>query len=227
MKLINYLQSFLSPQESEVYKSKINCEIKVVEYFGKYAVYVDGAPQSGAEIRPMWERIISNLKTQNSKLQNCLILGVGGGDVINALNKYFPETPITAVELDPVMAEIANKYFGLNKIKLLKIIIDDALSIVSKNNFTEKYDLIVVDLFIGKYNPVGSRISVYLRQLKKKLTNAGIILFNSHFKPAEQKEFECFNNLCRKIFQHAEIIFFYRFNKVFLLGNNLPLNMVK
>lgn len=210
--------SYIKPIDLVKIKSPINDEIKVVEYFGKYAVYVDGAPQSGAEIRPMWEKIIKTIKQFNNlTMRQCLILGVGGGDVIREINKYFPEASITAVELDPVMAEIAYKYFDLNHIKKLKTIIDDAIIFITNNKSKEKYDLIVVDLFIGKFNPYNSRKSSFLQQLKKKLTDKGIILFNSHYKPAEREEFESFNNLCRKIFRQAEIIFSYRFNRVLLL----------
>ncbi len=211
------LLSYLFPQTITTSFSKINGEIKVVEYFGKYAIYVDGAPQSGAEIRPMWKKIIKIINNQQLTINNCLVLGVGGGDVINALNKYFPEASVTAVELDPVMAEIANKYFGLNKIKLLKIIIDDALSIVAGNNLKEKYDLIVVDLFIGKSNPQDSRSAIFLHRLKNKLTNTGIILFNSHYFPDKPDEFEKLTDLCQKIFQHVEIIFSYKYNRVLIL----------
>lgn len=196
----------------------------MVEYFGKLAVYVDGAPQSGAEIKPMWEKIIKNFlpkadqpQAEKLKIKNSLVLGIGGGDVIKSISKRFPQSLITAVELDPVMREIACKYFGLNKITALKIIIDDAISYISKRKTGEKFDLIVVDLFIGKLNPKDSRTFSFIQKLKMKLEKGGIILFNSHDKPDEPDEFESFYRYCQKIFTNSEIIFSYRFNRVILM----------
>ena len=80
------------------------------------------------------------------KFNNVLILGVAGGSVIKTLvDEIKFKGKITGVEIDKDIVEIANKYFGLNQIDNLELIVDDAFEYVLKTK--EKYDLIVIDIF--------------------------------------------------------------------------------
>lgn len=80
------------------------------------------------------------------KFENILILGVAGGSVIKTLTNEIKFTgKITGVEIDNEIVEIANKYFKLNEIKNLELIVEDAFEFVLKTK--NKYDLIIIDLF--------------------------------------------------------------------------------
>jgi protein-L-isoaspartate O-methyltransferase len=79
-------------------------------------------------------------------MQSVLVLGVAGGSVIKTLVdeiKYGGK--ITGVEIDPEVIQLANKYFSLDQIPNLKIVIGDAFEFVLKTH--EKYDLIIIDIF--------------------------------------------------------------------------------
>jgi len=208
--------SYIFPQTITSSFSPTNGEIKVIEYFGKKALYVDGAPQSGAEITPMWEKIISKIKNQKSKIKNCLVLGVGGGDVIKAIRKYYPEAKITAVEIDPIMIEIAKKYFGLETSDTY-IIVSDAISWVK--NSKKKFDLIIIDLFIGKLNPSDSHGRFFLSDLKRLSATHGFIVFNGHYQENNPDEYKKFKKSCQTVFPRFEEIFAYRHNRVVKLSS--------
>jgi len=173
------LLSFFSPQTLGVFPSDVNKQIKLIEYFGKKTVYVDEAPQSGGEIEMMWGRVIKKTQNLKIKVENCLILGLGGGDAPRFIRKKYPLAKIYVIELDPVMVKISQKFFGMDKYKI-HCIADDALRWVEKHKKKEKFDLIVVDLFIGKLNPPASRSEKYLRSLKSLLSGSGVILYNAH-----------------------------------------------
>ncbi len=209
--------SYFKPLNIITLKSPINGEIKVVESFGKKAVYVDGAPQSGAEITPMWEKIIKNLKL---KIKNCLILGIGGGDIIKSIKKYYPEAAITGVEIDPTMIDIARKYFGLGEIPKCKIVISDAIDYVRKEN-PKKFGLIVVDFFVGKLNPPNSRGRNFLLGLKRMKTAEGIIIYNSHYQEDNPDEFRKFKDTCKQVFPYVSEVFAYRNNRVVKLKSDV------
>lgn len=212
-----HLFSFITPQTIGIFQSKINGEIKIVESFGRKAIYVNGAPQSGAEIRLMWEEISERIKKQELRITNCLVLGIGGGDVIKTIKKRFPQASITGIDSDPVMVDIAIKYFGLDNMSKLEIVITDAFNFIKKEK-RSKFDLIIVDLFVGKLNPTKSRCRFFLRGLDRIRKNDGLILYNSHYREDNPDEFEIFKVICHKVFTRVSDIFSYRYNHVLLMS---------
>ena len=199
------------------FKSKINREIRVVIRKGKKTVYVGGAEQTGGTITGMWEeafRIIQS-RSNRDKIQNSLILGLGGGDVLRILAAKFTAIKMDCVELDPVMIEAAENFFNIRQIPNLQIIQADAYKYMKKNR--KRYDLIVTDLFIGKYNPEIFRKKDFLSFLKKGLTDQGLAVYNSHFKADETHEFRDFDRLCRDVFGQVSVIVKYKFSRILIL----------
>lgn len=214
------LFSFFIPKKT-IFHSKINGEIEVYQFLGKRTLYVNGVPQSGGEYVYMWRKVIEKIKNQSAswrtKIKNCLVLGVGGGTAIQVLKKNYPDIIIKGVEIDPVMVEIAQKYFGLTPDSFVDIIIADAYSWVSNYKKKQSFDLIVVDLFIGKFNPKKTRSKGYLLKLKNLLSGPGVILYNAHYQSQKQLEFKKFFTTCKTIFTQVEEVFRYRYNRVLFL----------
>ena len=109
---------------------------------------------------------------------NVLVLGVAAGSVIKTLADEIQfKGKITGVEIDPVAIEIANKYFGLNKIQNLEIVIDDAFEFVLKTK--EKYDLIIIDIFQDTEMPNFLFEDYFINRINFLLNVNGFILFNT------------------------------------------------
>lgn len=231
MSLVNLFMrwlSYITPLEIIKFHSPLNGEIKVIESFGKRKILVNNAEQSGGTITGMWDRALKiknylprrqtgKLPARNAmqsvaggQITNCLILGLGGGTVINLLNKYYPEADITAIEIDPVMIDIYKKYFEHNS-PGVNIIQADAFSWIKKSKM--KFDLIIFDLYLGKFNPKKARTSSFLKDLKRLLNISGFILFNSHYQNDEE-EFQKFFRLCKKVFSQAELILRYPYSRI-------------
>ena len=117
-------------------------------------------------------------KERVAHFKKILLLGVAGGSVIKTLrNEYQNIGKITGVELDEKTIALANQYFGLNKIKNLEIIIDDASEYVKKTS--EKYDLIIIDIFQDKIMPDFLFSDSFISNTQQILNDKGIVLFNS------------------------------------------------
>jgi spermidine synthase len=107
-----------------------------------------------------------------------LLLGVAGGSVIATLrNDFSLKAKITGIEIDPIAIQLANEFFNLEQITNTSIIQDDAFSFLTKT--PERYDLIIVDLFNDKQMPEELFQDRFWENLKKIVTNNGIILFNT------------------------------------------------
>lgn len=128
--------------------SKFNNQIKIKKYLWETSVWVGGFEQSGPLVKAVWEKALENI-TETPK--TVLILGLGCGIVAKLIAKKFPDALITGVEIDPVMIEVGEKYFGLGKIPKLKIINVDAKIFLKK--YKKKFDVVINDVYVGGKAP--------------------------------------------------------------------------
>ncbi len=209
--------SYFTPSEIAKFSSPFNKKIKIIQHLGKKTLYVDNAEQSGGTITGMWGKTIKKVKSSKFKVASCLILGLGGGTIINILKITYPEIEITVIEIDPVMIKIAGDYFGIKSNSSLNIICADAFNWVGKNR-DSKFDLIIFDLYLGTKNPVKATYKSFLHDLKNLLDTDGFILYNRHFQNDPQ-EFENLKKYCQEIFKDVKLILSYPFSRILLLGN--------
>ena len=120
------------------------------------------------------------------------------------------------IEIDRVIIQIAKKYFYLDKYKDVEIVVDDGVKWI-KENKSKKFDLVIVDLYIGKYNPKSVRQVSFFKDLKKLLGKSSLVLFNSHFSKERKKEFEKFYHECKKIFSAVDVIIKYKYSRILAL----------
>ncbi|MEX0967159.1 MAG: methyltransferase domain-containing protein [Bacteroidia bacterium] len=112
---------------------------------------------------------------ENTK--TALILGFGVGNVATILKEKDPSISITGVDADPVMKDLAEKYFGLKKLGGTEVITDDVVHYIRSTNLT--FDLIVVDVFLEEKIPEPLQQRGVLRKLEKLLNAGGVLFFNT------------------------------------------------
>lgn len=194
--------SFLVPQIVEKVNSPFNGEIQVIQYLGETKIVVNNMLQSGGLVRLIWQKAIRKISNIKYPISNVLILGLGGGSTAQIIHDKFPKAKITGVEIDPEMIKLGKKYFGLSKIKNLTIINNDAL----KTPRRLRYNLILVDLYLGDQIPPKSESAFFLKNLSKILTKKGIIIFNRLFYGKNRKLTENFIKKLDKIFPQIELV---------------------
>lgn len=112
------------------------------------------------------------------KFESILVLGVAGGSVIRTLTDEIKfKGKITGVEIDPNVVDIANKYFKLDTIPNLEIVIDDAFEFVLKTK--AQYDLIIIDIFQDTTMPNFLFEDFFINRINALLNTNGFILFNT------------------------------------------------
>lgn len=112
------------------------------------------------------------------KFKTVLVLGVAGGSVIKTLVEEIKfKGKITGVEIDDKVVDLANQYFGLDKIRNLDLIVDDAFNFVLKSQ--ETYDLIIIDIFQDTNMPSFLFQDYFINRLHDILNINGFILFNT------------------------------------------------
>ena len=121
-------------------------------------------------------RFIGKEKIQ--KMNHILILGIAGGSVIKTLkNEFEYQNKITGVEIDPNIIDLANKYFQLDEIQNLEIIITDAFEFVLRSS--TQYDLVIIDIFQDTVMPSFLFEKYFIEKIEDLTAANGYILFNT------------------------------------------------
>jgi spermidine synthase len=150
---------------------------------------------------------------------------MGAGTIISLLkDNYKINCEITAIEKDDIVIELARKYFNIAKFNSLEIINEDAFNFTSETS--NKYDLIISDLFIDGNVPKIFASNEYLQNLKKLLTNSGCIIYNKMTQSSDhKKEFIEFSEKFEAIFPGAAThkVSAYGTENSLLYFNTLPI----
>lgn len=182
-------------------KSKFNGDIQIVEIGKTRKVVVGDVTQSINFNSPSckslyWGKLQELSKKEQPDAKRIMILGLGGGTLAHLLSTSFPEAEITSIEIDPIMVDIAKKYFDLDKLKNHKVILEDALRVVVDLGEYEitpaSFDLIVVDILAGEKYPDLGRSGNFLGSIKNMLKPDGIVVFNRLYKEVHQDEVNLF-----------------------------------
>ena len=188
--------------------TKFNGEVTVVRSFafGTY-IQVDGLTQSGGVVDDIWRTTLKKIRRTLTTNHQSLILGLGGGSAARRIKKNWPEAKITGVEIDPVMVEMGKKYLGLDKLNI-DIKVEDAYEFTTENSkLKTKYDLILVDIYLGDEYPEKFESGKFLNSINNLLTESGVAVFNRLYFREKRPLAVKFGQKLEKIFPEVE--YFY------------------
>lgn len=213
-------KSFIYPQNVARYETPFNHDVRVVETGGKLKLLVNGSPQSGPYIESLWKRVFKKFGiTSNTRVRTILVLGVGGGTVIELLSRLYPESKITSVDVDPQMIKIGKKFFHLDDFTNVSFIVSDAkdfVAILQKQKKT--FDLIIVDLFIGRFIPSFVYHEDFLITLKHLLNIEGKIVINFLGEKEYKELSNCLLDKLHQIFHSVKDSRIF-LNRFFIISN--------
>lgn len=195
--------------------SPVSGKIQVASFFGNRRIMVDGLVQSGGLLKGVWQKALSTINHQPLIIShqpliinNCLILGLGGGTLATLVSQQWPGVEITGVEIDKEMIRLGKKYFDLDKIPNLKIVNVDAFKFVTSCPASQlpSYQLIFLDLYLGRKVPPKSEKEEFLNCLKKIVSEDGLIIFNRLFSKEEKDSVKKFIKKLEKIFPKISLV---------------------
>ncbi|MFD0985933.1 spermidine synthase [Methyloligella solikamskensis] len=110
------------------------------------------------------------------KAESLLEIGLGGGTVVSYLHKTYSDLEIQGVELDPVVAEMAEKYFFLEQGPRLNVAIRDGRIFLLRAK--EKYDAILIDAYQGPSIPFHLMTKEFFELTQRHLNPGGVLVQN-------------------------------------------------
>jgi len=163
-------------------KTSFNNTVKVVENkLGRFLKFEDNY-QGGKINHPLYKGNIPYVNyfflasAMKNDIKNILILGMGAGYFVNQLKSILPQVnKIDVVEINPELPDIAVKYFDFQENEI-NLHFQDAR--VFARNSSEKYDLIILDVFSESGMAYRFMTKEFLEEISNILTSDGIFVSN-------------------------------------------------
>lgn len=112
-----------------------------------------------------------------------MIVGLGGGAMVKFIEHYDSDLFVDVVEIDPVIVQIADEYFGVRNSEQVHITTGDGFAYLEAA--TETYDTVYMDAFLKPSNntdstgvPLRMQTVRFYEGIQSHLTETGNVIFN-------------------------------------------------
>ena len=133
-------------------------------------------PKDERELPVAYTRLMTLAIAYRPAADNLLMIGLGGGRTSWYLHRQMPKLAVTAVELDPQVIELAEKYFGIREEPNYRLAAGDGRIFLMKEN--QKYDLILIDAYRGPFVPFHLLTREFFQIVKRRLSPGGRVVQN-------------------------------------------------
>jgi spermidine synthase len=108
--------------------------------------------------------------------RSVLFLGLGGGSAPKRFWRDFPELKLQVVELDPVVVDVAHRFFAVPNDPRLPIAVADARRYLERHS--SRWDVIAIDTFFEDGVPFHLTTREFLELVHDRLTPGGVAVMN-------------------------------------------------
>jgi spermidine synthase len=116
----------------------------------------------------------------NPNIRSTLFIGLGGGSGPKRFLADYPDMRVDVVEIDPVVVDVAEQFFGVIRDPRLNIVVEDGRMYL--NGTSRQYDLIVADAYLssayGPYIPFHLATREFFEKSRDRLTVGGVLVYN-------------------------------------------------
>lgn len=200
------------------YKSPLLGTIEVRQkYNGEKLLTINGyaqsvSPEQNSIKGSYWYAIAEQTLQfcQDLKNPKLLMFGLGAATIPHLIAKKDPQIQQTIIEIDPAMIQACREFFDLDSLPHCQVIQADAYKIVAdKKALGDKFDVAIVDIYIGKppFVSPGSNKPAFIEKVLSYLKTDGIIIFN---RPGNTEEVRQDNFALKKylsgIFKNTNLV---------------------
>lgn len=134
-----------------------------------------------------------------------LIVGLGGGAMVRFLEHHDPDLHVDAVDIDPEIVAIAQRYFGVRPSERVRLLVADGYQVVRGTAVADQageasvepvaYDVIYMDAFLRPSdetdrsgNPLRLKDAPFYAAMRQRLTPDGVAVFNLNPQPQRESD---------------------------------------
>ncbi len=208
-KKYQYYLSHLWDIVLEKTSSDYNKELSVSLSRGRLRLDTANATYSYEDLYRAFYQSFQHLNLPQKTIKNVLVLGLGLGSIPHMLEENFHQNAhYTAVEIDKVVIQLAQKYLPVSIKNKISMVEADAWEFVMAFDTENTFDLITIDIFIDHHLPISFKEPIFLRKIKKILQKEGILLFNhlANDQNLVQSPQNYYNQVFSTTFQNSQLL---------------------
>lgn len=118
------------------------------------------------------------------QVRRVLLIGLGGGTAPRQFSQYYPDVTMDVVDVDPLVADVARRYFAVKTDERLRIHIADGRTFLKRTS--DRWDLIIIDAY--STNRYGDTIPPHLvtreffAEAATRLSEGGVLHFHCAYE---------------------------------------------
>ena len=151
--------------------------------FGKAGFHY---PQSEINLKDLafpveeYTRLSFSTMLFNPSPKRVCVIGIGGAIVPRLLERYSPGVQIDAIDVDPVVVDVARDYFYWNPSKNTKVYVQDGRSFLNWVIVTKQplYDMVFIDAYCDEYIPFHLTTEEFMSIVNRVLKPNGLVAAN-------------------------------------------------
>ena len=147
------------------------------------------------------EFLVLPFATDRGAPRRIAVLGTAGGTVPRAYASLFPSTNVDAVDIDPELFKIGERYFDLRPRPQLREIAQDARPFLRASR--ERYDSIFVDAYRQPYIPFYLTTREFFSLVRSRLAPGGSVIVNVGHPSDSNALEESLSATMGKVFTHV------------------------
>ncbi|HZH78901.1 MAG TPA: fused MFS/spermidine synthase [Archangium sp.] len=115
-----------------------------------------------------------------------LVVGLGGGAFPLLLHRCLPRTVVDVVEINPVVVDVAQRFFGVRETERFHITVEDGAEFMAREG--PSYDFIFLDAFSDKGIPDHLKKLAFFEDVLRRLSPGGAVVLNIALGIRERKK---------------------------------------
>lgn len=132
-----------------------------------------------------WDLPLALPPLLDRRVRRVAILGNAGGTVARAYRHFYPGARIDAVEIDPEVTRVGERYFGLDPGPFLEVFDEDARPFLMRTD--ARYDIVYIDAYRQPYVPFYLATREFFELVRKRLEPGGIVALNVASLPIDHE----------------------------------------
>jgi spermidine synthase len=112
----------------------------------------------------------------NADARDVLFVGLGGASAPKQFWRDFPGLELQVAELDPVVVDVARRWFAMPDDERLRVAVEDGRRYLQRND--HRYDVIVLDAFYADSIPFHLATLEFMELVHERLLPGGVVVTN-------------------------------------------------
>jgi len=176
--------AWTAPAEPKIIfeKDSVYHRIRVEDYASWRYLRFDRSLQGGMYLNNIYESPLKYTEYMHvawifhPDIRRVLVVGLGAGSIPKRFWRDYPGVTVESVELDPVVVDVAKRFFEVREDARRRIAVQDGRIFLRRVD--TQYDLIILDAYYAEGIPFHLVTREFLELARSRLTSQGIVAAN-------------------------------------------------